>query len=59
MNDTTVPERALALRQGLSLEYLTVSWNVVEGVIAITAAMIAGSVALLGFGVDSVSARAR
>ena len=53
MNDTTTSERAVALRQGLSLEYLTVGWNVVEGVVAITAAVMAGSVALLGFGVDS------
>ncbi len=52
MNDTAT-ERAVALRQGLSLEYLTVGWNVVEGVIAVTAAVVAGSVALLGFGVDS------
>jgi divalent metal cation (Fe/Co/Zn/Cd) transporter len=41
--------RARALR----LEYLTVGWNVVEGLIAVAAALVAGSVALLGFGVDS------
>lgn len=42
------------LRHGLQLEYLTVCWNIVEGVAAITAAVVAGSVALLGFGVDSL-----
>ena len=42
------------LRRGLQLEYFTVSWNIVEGVVAITAAVVAGSVALLGFGVDSL-----
>ena len=42
------------LRRGLRLEYLTVGWNVVEGVVSIGAALAAGSVALLGFGVDSV-----
>jgi hypothetical protein len=43
-----------AVRQrALRLEYLTVGWNVVEGVIAIAAAVAAGSVALLGFGIDS------
>ena len=42
-----------ALRRALALEYLTVGWNVVEGVIAVAAAVIAGSVALLGFGIDS------
>ena len=41
------------LVRALRLEYLTVGWNVVEGVIAIAAALAAGSVALLGFGVDS------
>lgn len=47
------PARAASLRRGLGLEYLTVGWNVVEGVVAITAALAAGSVALLGFGIDS------
>ncbi len=41
------------LVRALRLEYLTVGWNVVEGVIAIAAALAAGSVALLGFGIDS------
>jgi divalent metal cation (Fe/Co/Zn/Cd) transporter len=41
------------LARGLFLEYMTVGWNVVEGVVAISAAVVAGSVALLGFGIDS------
>jgi divalent metal cation (Fe/Co/Zn/Cd) transporter len=45
--------RAQLLRRGLRLEYLTVSWNIVEGLIAVAAALAAGSVALLGFGIDS------
>jgi divalent metal cation (Fe/Co/Zn/Cd) transporter len=45
--------RASSLRRALRLEYLTVGWNVVEGIIAVTAAALAGSVALLGFGIDS------
>ena len=47
------PSRADHLRRGLRLEYFTVGWNVVEGVIAVAAALAAGSVALLAFGVDS------
>jgi divalent metal cation (Fe/Co/Zn/Cd) transporter len=39
---------------GLALEYLTVGWNIIEGAVSIAAAVAAGSVALLGFGVDSV-----
>ena len=49
----TLSHRAGAVRNALRLEYLTVGWNVVEGVVAVTAAMVAGSVALLGFGADS------
>ncbi len=45
--------RAASVRQALRLEYLTVGWNVVEGIVAISAAVLAGSVALLGFGIDS------
>ncbi|MFY0523434.1 cation diffusion facilitator family transporter [Archangium gephyra] len=49
-----LPEgRPLLLRRALALTGLTVGWNVVEGVVAVTAALAAGSVALLGFGVDS------
>jgi len=45
--------REVLVRRALRLEYLTVGWNVVEGVVAIGAALAAGSVALLGFGIDS------
>jgi divalent metal cation (Fe/Co/Zn/Cd) transporter len=46
--------RAGLLRRGLHLEYLTVGWNIVEGAVAIAAAVAAGSIALLGFGIDSL-----
>ena len=46
-------ERSTVLRHALRLEYLTVGWNVVEGIVAISAALLAGSVALFGFGVHS------
>ncbi|MGB8931335.1 MAG: cation transporter [Anaeromyxobacteraceae bacterium] len=49
----TSPERELAVRHALRLEYLTIGWNVIEGLVAVTAALAAGSVALLGFGIDS------
>ena len=45
--------RASLLRRALRLEWLTVGWNAVEGVIAVVAALAANSVALLGFGIDS------
>ena len=52
---TTVPvsDRPRLLGRGLRLEYLTVGWNIVEGLVAIGAGVIAGSIALIGFGVDS------
>jgi len=46
--------RAALVRHGLRLEYLTVGWNVIEAVVSVAAALAAGSVALLGFGVDSL-----
>lgn len=48
-----ISDRAALLRRALHLEYFTVGWNVVEGLVAISAAVAAGSVALLGFGIDS------
>jgi len=45
--------RSELLRRGLLLEFVTVGWNLIEGVIAVLAALASGSVALLGFGVDS------
>jgi divalent metal cation (Fe/Co/Zn/Cd) transporter len=42
-----------ALKRARRLEYLTVSWNCLEGVIAVSAGLVAGSIALVGFGFDS------
>lgn len=56
MSDTIEPisrPRSDLLQHGLRLEYLTVGWNLIEGVVAVAAALVAGSVALLGFGIDS------
>ncbi|HTV64140.1 MAG TPA: cation transporter [Bryocella sp.] len=41
------------LQRGITLEYLTLGWNLVEGIVAIASGAVAGSVALIGFGVDS------
>jgi divalent metal cation (Fe/Co/Zn/Cd) transporter len=46
--------RAAALRQGITLEGVTVGYNTLEGLVAIAAGIAAGSVALTGFGMDSV-----
>jgi divalent metal cation (Fe/Co/Zn/Cd) transporter len=42
------------VRRGRRLEYITIVWNSLEGIIAISAGAIAGSIALVGFGIDSV-----
>jgi divalent metal cation (Fe/Co/Zn/Cd) transporter len=47
------PPADRARRAGLRLECATIAWNVIEGVVAIAAGWLAGSVALIGFGVDS------
>jgi cation diffusion facilitator family transporter len=51
---TRTPARKEKLhRRGLWLEWFTVAWNVVEAVVAVGVGIIVGSVALVGFGVDS------
>ena len=41
-------------RQAFLLEYVTVGWNIFEGIVAILVGLAAGSVALVGFGLDSM-----
>ncbi len=48
-------ERRALVRRGLVLCALTLAWDLVEAVVAILAGVAAGSVALLGFGVDSLA----
>ena len=37
----------------MRLEYFTIAWNSLEGIVGIVAGRIAGSISLVGFGVDS------
>jgi divalent metal cation (Fe/Co/Zn/Cd) transporter len=46
-------ERRVLLHRAVALAWFTVGWNVIEGVVATAAAVLAGSQALLGFGLDS------
>ena len=43
-----------SVRRGRRLEYVTIVWNSLEAIIAVGAGLIAGSIALVGFGIDSV-----
>ncbi len=54
MTAASGPSRAASLRRGVVLEGITISYNALEGLIAIAAGVAAGSVALTGFGIDSV-----
>lgn len=45
--------RADLVSRGLRLNWLTLGYNTVEAVVSLAAGLVAGSVALVGFGVDS------
>lgn len=47
-------DRASLVRRGRYLEYFTIAYNSLEGLIALVAGIIAGSIALVGFGFDSL-----
>jgi divalent metal cation (Fe/Co/Zn/Cd) transporter len=46
-------ERDRLIRRAKALSWASLGWMTIEGVVAIAAAVVAGSVALLGFGIDS------
>ena len=46
--------RVVAIRRGMSLEYFTVAWNLLEAAVALACGAVAGSIALTGFGLDSL-----
>src|ERR1051326_8156238 len=51
---TTQATRVTALRSGRRLEYFTIVWHMFEGGISVVAGIKAGSLSLVGFGVDSL-----
>ncbi len=50
----TSVDRDRLVRRGLWLAALTIAWNVIEAVVAISAGIAAGSLALVAFGFDSI-----
>ena len=46
--------RASLIKRGRRLEYFTIAYNSLEGLIAVIAGLMAGSIALVGFGFDSL-----
>lgn len=53
MANATAIDRSALVRRGRRLEYFTLAWNCLEGIVALTAGAIAGSISLVGFGIDS------
>lgn len=47
-------ERRAVVRRGQQLTWLTIGYNSIEAVVALIAGVLAGSIALIGFGLDSV-----
>lgn len=53
VTDLSNLDRLGLLRRGVRLQAMTVGWNIVEGVVAVSAGIFASSVALMAFGIDS------
>jgi len=53
MAEIAALERTAVVRHGRRLEYFTIAWNALEGLVAVVAGAIAGSISLVGFGIDS------
>ena len=53
MSEGTVLDRTPIVRRGRRLEHFTIAWNSVEGLVAVVSGVIAGSISLVGFGIDS------
>src|ERR1051326_2168242 len=47
-------ERDRFIRRGRRIEYFTIAYNTGEGLVSLIAGLIAGSVSLIGFGLDSI-----
>lgn len=54
INQIVDVNRAQLVGRGRKLEYFTIAYNSLEGLIAIIAGLMAGSIALVGFGFDSL-----
>ncbi len=52
MAEVVLDRHAIADR-GKRLEYFTIGWNTLEGIVSVIAGAFAGSISLVGFGLDS------
>lgn len=51
--EASLPSRETIARTGRRLEYFTIGWNTLEGTVAVVFGALAGSISLVGFGIDS------
>jgi divalent metal cation (Fe/Co/Zn/Cd) transporter len=49
----TVKTHRKAMDRGRKLEYFTIGWNIIETAVAVIAGAFAGSISMIGFGIDS------
>ena len=54
MATASTQDRQRLVRHGQQLEYFTIAYNSAEGLVSIIAGIVAGSVSLIGFGLDSL-----
>jgi divalent metal cation (Fe/Co/Zn/Cd) transporter len=47
-------ERSSLIKKGQRLEYFTIAYNSLEGIVAVLLGLVTGSIALVGFGFDSI-----
>ena len=52
--ESSTNDRAVRIQEAFRIEYLTIAWMVIEGVVAIGAGIEAHSLTLTAFGIDSV-----
>ncbi len=53
MAEPAILERTIVVRRGRRLERFTIAWNALEGLVAVVAGAMAGSISLVDFGIDS------
>jgi hypothetical protein len=53
MGEIAVLDRTTLVRHGRRLEYFTIVWNTIEGLVAVATGLIAGSISLVSVGIDN------
>ncbi len=49
-----IEERQALVQRGKSLQYFSIAWNALEAAVAIVSGIVAASISLVGFGLDSI-----